>query len=118
MHSLDTLVASTTAGSGPTTTTRMRGVVLMLLGPLVTLGSGAGLWAVLADPATRLDASDETAVVVLAVMGLVLVLGPLFTVGGWQLWRQGRFSRALAVVAAVAVLALLALMPLARRLLG
>jgi O-antigen/teichoic acid export membrane protein len=118
MPSFDTLVASSTAGSGPTTTSRMRGVVLMLLGPLVTLGGGAGLWAALADPDTRLDTNDETAVVVLAVMALVLVLGPLFTLGGWQLWRQGRFSRALAIAAAAAVLALLALMPLARRLLG
>jgi peptidoglycan/LPS O-acetylase OafA/YrhL len=118
MPTLAQLVESNTSNAGPTRMTRIRGMVLMILGPLLTLGVGAALIALLNQPDLRFDGSDNELTAAVAVMAAVVVLGPVFTLGGWQLWRNGRFTRLLAIVAAVLVLAMLALMKFAKGVFG
>lgn len=118
MPILAQLVESNASPASPTRMTRIRGLVLMVLGPLLTAGVGAALIALLSQPDFRFDGNDRELTTALAVMAAVVVVGPVFTLGGWQLWRHGRFTRTLAIVAAVLVLAMLALMKFAKGVFG
>jgi hypothetical protein len=114
--SVQTLVAADAQGTGPTTVSRVRGGVLMVLGPLLALGMLAALVAVgpalwLGPPDGPFAGSQTQALAALALMLGVGALGVLFTWGGWNLWRQGRLGRAVALPSALLVVALLGTMP-------
>ncbi len=114
--SVHTLVAADAQGTGPTTVSRLRGGVLMVLGPLLALGMLAALVAVgpalwQGPPDGPFTGSRTQALAALAVMLVVGALGLLFTWGGWNLWRQGRMGRAVALPAALLVVGLLGAMP-------
>lgn len=131
-HTVRTLVAADDRGAGPSTITRLRGAVLMVLGPLIAL---AMLWTLVTlgpallhaapgsapggtpdgafggTPDVAFGGMPEQATAVLVLLPGLAALGLLFTWGGWNLWRHGRLGRAVAVPAAVLVAALLAAFP-------
>lgn len=123
-HTVRTLVAADDRGAGPSAITRLRGAVLMVLGPLIAL---AMLWTLVTlgpallhaapgsapggTPDGAFGGTPEQATAVLVLLPGLAALGLLFTWGGWNLWRHGRLGRAVAVPAAVLVAALLAAFP-------
>ncbi|MBL8306789.1 MAG: hypothetical protein JNM33_08845 [Rubrivivax sp.] len=112
------LIASQGAATGPTATSRLRGGVLMVLGPVLAVSMAWALAslgpALLAgsatDPGTR-----EQDLTIFAVLAIVGAFGALGTVAGWQLWRHGCFDRRVGLPLAVVVAVLLAAVPLLKR---
>jgi hypothetical protein len=87
-----------------------------VLGPLLALAMGAALVALgpalwQGPPDGPFAGTRTQALVALALMAGVGLLGALFTWGGWNLWRQGRMGRAVALPSALLVVALLGSMP-------
>ena len=95
------------AAAGPTTTSRVRGAVLMVLGTALAVGLSVALFNVapmLLHPGQAFDNSRFTgsafeAWLVLGVLAWVALLGVVFAIGGVQLWRQGRYHPWFAKVA-------------------
>lgn len=111
-----TLVAADDRAARPSAVTRLRGAVLMVLGPLIALSmlwTLATLGPALLRPAPggAFGGTPEQATAVLVLLPGLAALGLLFTWGGWNLWRHGRMGRTVAVPAAVLVAALLAAFP-------
>lgn len=99
--------------SGPSTTSRLRGVVLMVLGTGLAIGLTVALINVapmLQQPGQAYDNSRFTgsaleAWLALGMMAWVALLGVVFVVGGVQLWRRGQYHPWFARIAgAMAVL--------------
>lgn len=110
--------------AGPSTTSRVRGAVLMLLGTALAIGLTVVLFNVapmLLNPGQAYDNSRFTGSVfeawlVLGVVAWVALLGAVFAVGGVQLWRQGRyhpwFAKVAGAMAVVTVAGIYRLNPL------
>lgn len=85
--------------AGPSTTSRVRGAVLVVLGTVLAIGLTVVLFNVapmLLHPGQAYDNSRFTGSVfeawlLLGVVAWVALLGAVFAVGGVQLWRQGRY---------------------------
>ena len=101
--------------TGPTPATRTRGMGLMVLGPLIALMGAATLIAfgpmLLRGPSGRETGPSGQDVAALLVMVWLLGFGVLGTIGGWQLWKHGRYSRKLGYPLAAMVLGFLASVP-------
>jgi hypothetical protein len=103
----DVSPAASAPAAGPTTTSRVRGAVLVVLGTGLAVGLSAALFftaPVLLSPGQAYDNSRFTGSVfeawlVLGVLAWVALLGGVFAIGGVQLWRQGRYHPWIAKVA-------------------
>lgn len=103
------LVSPATAApaAGPSTTSRVRGAVLVVLGTLLAVGLSGVLFVVapiVLSPGQSYDNSRFTGSVfeawlVLGGVAWVALLGVVFAIGGVQLWRQGRYHPWFAKVA-------------------
>ena len=111
------------ARSGPTTTSRVRGAVLVVLGTVLALGLTAVGWHLApmllnsgqAPDNSRFTGSAFEAWLVLGVVAWTALLGVVFAVGGLQLWRQGRYHPWFARVAgAMAVMTVIGIYRLNR----
>lgn len=118
LTSPNVLLASQADATGPTTTSRVRGAVLMVLGPvlavsmtwiLVSLGPEL-LAGTATGPGTR-----EQDLTVFALLALVGAFGALGTVAGWQLWQHGRFHGRLGWALAAVVAVLMAAIPVLKQ---
>ncbi|MFN9745914.1 MAG: hypothetical protein ACK57B_09760 [Betaproteobacteria bacterium] len=119
--SVKTLVAADAASTGPTNLTRIRGVMLMVLGPLLAFGMLLSLIAIGpsllgAEGAALSAGTPEQNIAGFVLMTWVGLLGAVFTFGGWNLWRHGRLGRRIAWPSAVLVVGLLGAMPWLRAL--
>ncbi len=113
--SVKTIVAADAASTGPTALTRIRGVVLMVFGPLLAFGMLLILIAIGpsllgAEGAALSAGTPEQNTAAFVLMSGVGLLGAVMTFGGWNLWRHGRLGR-LAWPSAVLVVSLLGARP-------
>jgi hypothetical protein len=104
------------ARSGPTTTSRVRGAVLVVLGTAMAIGLTSVLLHLApmllnsgqADGHSRFTGSAFEAWLVLGVVAWTALLGGVFVFGGMQLWRHGRyhpwFARVAGAMAALTVI--------------
>lgn len=119
-----TLLAADARAAGPSPLSRLRGAVLMTLGPVLATGMGWALATVgpeLLSPSgasgdVRWTGSPDQGIAALLLLAWVALLGVVFTLAGWQLWHHGRMGRRVGVPAALLVAGLLAALPWLRRL--
>jgi hypothetical protein len=114
--SVKTIVAADAASTGPTTLTRIRGAVLIVLGPPLALGMLLSLLAIGpsllgAEGAARSAGTPEQNIAAFVLMTWVGLLGAVLAFGGWNLWRHGRLGRRIVWPSAVVVVGLLGSMP-------
>jgi hypothetical protein len=105
---------------GPTRASRVRGMVLMVLGPVLALIGAGALVAVgpmlLSGPPGREVGPSSQDLAAVMVLGWLVGFGLLGSISGWQLWKQGHFSRRLGYPLAVMVVGFLACVPWLRHL--
>ncbi len=127
MHyvSPETLLQSEAHVTGPTRMSRVRGAVLMAIGPVLCVSMLwilASLGPELLSPApvsggdTAFTGTAEQGQAAVLLFAWVALLGAVFTLGGWQLWQHGKLGRRVGVPAALLVSGLLAAMPWLRHL--
>lgn len=123
----ETLLRSEAHVTGPTRMSRVRGALLMAIGPMLCV---AMLWALASlgpellsaaptsSSGARFTGTAEQGQAAVLLFAWVALLGVLFTLGGWQLWRHGKLGRRVGVPAALLVSGLFAAMPWLRHLFG
>jgi len=93
------------------TTTKVRGIVLMVLGSGLAVGCGAVLVTTLplllnagkVVDGTTFTGTAKQGLVAAALLAWTALLGLVFAAGGVQLFRNGRYFRRFGIVAAIMV---------------